>query len=135
MSIFFQFLPFFAVVSQMSKMSKPVGVMKDDVYFDSYSDYSILAEMLQDKVRTEAYRDTICVNFIRSKKNQMPISLQAFEGELACRRMSTSNRPLKMINLCVTIGTVLSNKSPSIRLILAQSSEKLKLQVQMNRCP
>lgn len=50
------------IASQMSKMSEPVGVMKDDVYFDSYSDYSIHAEMLQDKVRTEAYRDTIYNN-------------------------------------------------------------------------
>ena len=46
----------------MSKMAEPVGVMKDDVYFDSYSDYSIHAEMLQDKVRTEAYRDTFYNN-------------------------------------------------------------------------
>ena len=46
----------------MAKMAQPKGVMKDDDYFDSYSDYSIHAEMLQDKIRTEAYRDTIYQN-------------------------------------------------------------------------
>ena len=33
-----------------------------DDYFESYADYSIHAEMLQDKVRTEAYRDYIYKN-------------------------------------------------------------------------
>ena len=37
--------------------------MKENVgYFDSYSDYGIHAEMLQDKVRTESYRDAIYKN-------------------------------------------------------------------------
>ena len=50
------------ITAEMAKMAEPKGVMKDDDYFDSYSDYSIHAEMLQDKIRTEAYRDTIYQN-------------------------------------------------------------------------
>jgi len=34
----------------------------NDGYFDSYADYGIHAEMLQDEARTEAYRDVILKN-------------------------------------------------------------------------
>jgi len=50
------------IKEEMSKLGDITGVMKDDDYFNSYSDYSIHAEMLQDRVRTEAYRDTIYKN-------------------------------------------------------------------------
>ena len=50
------------IKEEMGKLGDIKGVMKDDDYFDSYSDYSIHAEMLQDRVRTEAYRDTIYHN-------------------------------------------------------------------------
>ena len=50
------------IEAEMSKMPEPKGVVKDEDYFDSYSDYSIHAEMLQDKIRTEAYRDSIYNN-------------------------------------------------------------------------
>lgn len=35
---------------------------ENEGYFDSYADYGIHAEMLQDTVRTEAYRDAIYKN-------------------------------------------------------------------------
>ena len=46
----------------MEAAEAPVGVVKNEYYFDSYSDYSIHAEMLQDQVRTVAYRDAIYNN-------------------------------------------------------------------------
>merc|ERR1711953_242814 len=49
-------------MGELEKNDQPIRVVKNEYYFDSYSDYSIHAEMLQDKVRTEAYRDAIYEN-------------------------------------------------------------------------
>merc|ERR1711962_200048 len=55
---------------ELGNISIPTGIMKDEEYFDGYSDYSIHAEMLQDRVRTEAYKDTIYnnSNILKGKK-------------------------------------------------------------------
>jgi len=55
---------------ELGSISIPTGIMKDESYFDGYSDYSIHAEMLQDKIRTEAYKDTIYNNssILKGKK-------------------------------------------------------------------
>ena len=49
-------------ISLLDQQASPKHALQDETYFNSYSDYSIHSEMLQDKSRTDTYRDFVYKN-------------------------------------------------------------------------
>jgi len=66
-----------------SDSTKPVALDNDTYYFNSYSHSSIHETMLQDKVRTNAYKDAILLNSAALFKDKIVIDLGCGTGILS----------------------------------------------------